>query len=218
MRARAFIKSHPAEGAVAETGSHDRLARRILMSPKTAALLADPHPCCHIVLPYTEEKSIVAAVSFFAAEGLKRGEAVLLVTTPLHSMAIEENLQAARFNLDQLKRHERLIILDAGFLLDRILVDGMPEPSRFHKAVSKIVVSSRCNSPSGNIRLFGEMVSLLYRHNLQAAIRLEELWNGVIDRYSVPLLCTYELNGSPEHRREAFPKPLQAAHTHMLSA
>lgn len=42
------------------------------MTPKTAALLADPHPDCHIVYPYTDERLVAGAVSLYTAGGLSK--------------------------------------------------------------------------------------------------------------------------------------------------
>jgi hypothetical protein len=42
------------------------------------------------------------------------------------------------------------------------------------------------------------MVNLRWNDNLAAARRLEELWNEMIDRYSISLLCTYALPVSPK--------------------
>src|ERR1700682_1178235 len=105
------------------------------MTPKTASILADPHPKCHIVYPCTDDKLIAEAVTLFSSGGLSRDEAVVLLTTPAHRIAIEESLRGEGFDLDHLKREGRLVILDAKELLSQVLVEGMPEVSRFHNLV-----------------------------------------------------------------------------------
>jgi|SRR5579871_2654338 len=186
------------------------------MTPKTSALLADPHPRSHIVFPYTSESLIAEAVSLYSIGGLARDEAVVLITTPEHRDAIEERLEQDGFSVSQLTAAGRLVLMDAQELLNQFLVDGAPDPARFHQLVGGVIEKARHNSPSGKVRLFGEMVSLLYGENLAAASDLEELWNAAIDIYSVPLLCTYALDGPEPEARTAFPKKLLAAHSHQL--
>lgn len=48
------------------------------------------------------------------------------------------------------------------------------------------------------VRVFGELVSHLRLKDLDATVRLEELWNEVIDRHKVALLCTYALSDSQD--------------------
>ncbi len=51
------------------------------MTAKTAELLCDPYPKCHIVFPYTNETAVAEAAGMFAAGGLARGEAVVLIAS-----------------------------------------------------------------------------------------------------------------------------------------
>jgi hypothetical protein len=186
------------------------------MTAKTASLLADPHPKCHIVFPYTSDHLIAEAVSMFAAGGLSRDESVVLITTPPHRDLIERRLQLEGFSLKDLRSQGRYIILDAEDTLDNLMSNGMPSPTRFAKLVGNLIQSAKSNSPNGKARLFGEMVSLLYGENLAGAAQLEELWNAAIDAYGVPLLCTYALDGPERESQAAFPASLLEAHTHTL--
>jgi hypothetical protein len=190
------------------------------MTTKTAALLADPHPNCHIVYPYTDPRLVAAAVSLFAAGGLSRDEVVILIATPENRQAINACLEAERFDLESLTAEGRLVCLDAAGMLDQFMVDGMPEPERFDQVVGPLIAQAKLRSPRGLVRLFGEMVSLLWGndHNVGGAARLEDLWNGVIDRYSVPLLCTYALDGACSHDHAQLPDLLLERHTYALVA
>lgn len=50
------------------------------MNPKASALLVDPHPCGHIVYPYTDRNLLAQAVCLYASAGLRKNEAVILIT------------------------------------------------------------------------------------------------------------------------------------------
>src|SRR5581483_4198977 len=163
------------------------------MTEKTASILVDPHPRCHIVYPCTDDHLIIEAVSTFTASGLAKEEAAVLIATPEHCAAVEQHLAAEGYDVGRLKSEGRLVMLDVREMTSKLVVEGMPSAAVFRNIIGNIVGTAKLNAPSGRIRLYGEMVSLLWGPNLPAALRMEELWNEVIETYSVPLLCTYSL-------------------------
>ena len=95
-------------------------------------------------------------------------------------------------------------------------MDGVIDEGLFRRIVDRLILKARSSNGkgcSGQVRIFGEMVSLLWNTNLPAATRLEELSNQVIDAHSVSLRCTYPLNGLA---RDAFPERLLACHSHSV--
>jgi hypothetical protein len=191
-----------------------KVLREEHMTAKTASILADPHPCCHIVYPCTDDTLIADAVSTFAASGLGKDEGVVLIATPEHCEAVRRHLESEGFDVAKLKLEGRLVMLDVMEMLSKLVIDGAPHSSSFRNIVGNIINTAKLNAPSGRIRLYGEMVSLLWGPNLPAALRMEELWNDVIDAYSVPLLCTYSLQ-NPE-QTASFPETLLGAHSHRM--
>ena len=65
------------------------------------------------------------------------------------------------------------------------------------------------------VRVYGEMVNLLWRQNLPAAQRLEVLWNEVIQAHSISLFCAYHVDGE-QGESLRFPSDLRAAHSHLI--
>jgi hypothetical protein len=57
-------------------------------------------------------------------------------------------------------------------------------------------------------------VSLIWQSRQQATLRLEELWNDVIQEHSVPLLCAYALAGTKDN---VLPSSLLACHSHAVA-
>ncbi len=96
--------------------------------------------------------------------------------------------------MKQLEAHGRLALFDSKAMLSKLLVDGMPEESRFDHTVGGIIETARKAAPNGKVRVFGEILSLLCGRDAIAAARLEELLNAAIETYSVPLLCTHALD------------------------
>ena len=185
------------------------------MNRNGEAILTDPHPGGHIVYLYTEEKQVADAVCFFASAGLRKGEAVVLVMTEAHRHPIRRRLEEEGFNLGRLERAGLLACENAEDLLSTFLVDGEPD-GLFKTKIGRMIEKAKAsggNRPRRPVRVFGEMVSLLWRVNPKGTHRLEELWNEVIDIHSVPLLCAYALAGT---KAAAFPESLVACHSHAI--
>jgi hypothetical protein len=183
------------------------------MTPKTTALLSDPHPHCHIVYPYSDESHIAEAVTLFAGSGISNNEAVVLITTDAHRTAIETRLLAEGYDIGLHEREGRLRFIDADNMLCQLYKGETPDRELFQKLADQLIETARQNSRSGKVRLFGEMVNLLCGHNnVEAAAQLEDLWNETIERQDVPLLCSYSLEVLQPHGH-TLPNRLAEAHS-----
>jgi MEDS: MEthanogen/methylotroph, DcmR Sensory domain len=185
------------------------------MDPRTASILANPHHS-HIVYPYTDDRRLADAVSFYANCGLVRGDAVILIVTEAHRHAIKRYLDAD-FDVQSLEASGQLSFLDAAETMSAFMVDGSPDPELFQRAVKTLIDRARRVEPTGRkreVRLSGEMVNLLWPSNCVAAERLEALWNEVISEYSIPRLCGYSVYGPG---RGQLPESLTKAHSHSIS-
>jgi hypothetical protein len=183
------------------------------MNAKAAALLTDPHPYGHIVYPYTDEALVSQAVALFAGAGLRNDEGVVLIMTAAHRDSITLRLANEGFDIEYLQRKGRLVCILAEDLLSQFMRDGMPDEEMLSAVVENLIATSRAStgSSTGQVRVFGEMVSLLWNAHLGATISLEEMWNRIIDRNSISLLCTYALDG-----RAGIPDSLHSLHSHSL--
>jgi hypothetical protein len=154
------------------------------MNAKGASILSNPHPCGHIVYPYTDEGLVGQAVALFASAGLRDNEGVILIMSNDHCESFKLRLQLEGINTEKYERLGQLICVTAEETLGKFMRDDL--------------IGSVSNGHSGKVRLFGEMVSQLRGTNLKATTRLEELWNQVIEKHSVSLLCTYALEGEDD--------------------
>lgn len=181
------------------------------------SLLTDPQPHSHIVYPCADEHRIAEAVGTFAASGLRQGDAVVLVTTDRRRELIERHLREEGFPLDTMQEQGQLAFLQADTLLQAFMHDGMPDAQLFKQRVGKIIENASVHPTTGaprKVRIFGEMVSLLYMNsNTPAATRLEEFWNDMVTVHSISLFCAYSL----KMESEKLPQELLDAHSHDLS-
>ena len=186
------------------------------MSPKSAAILSNPDPRGHIVFPYTDEAQLTDAVGLFASAGFRKGDSVVLVMTRGHCEPIRRHLQEQGFNLEELEATGQLACEDARELLSTFLFDGIIDDLKFKTKLGRLIsIAKFAGGHHRSVRVFGEMVDLLWETDPQATLRLEELWNDVIEAYSVPLLCAYSLAGTKLVR---FPESLIACHSHRIAS
>jgi hypothetical protein len=86
----------------------------------------------------------------------------------------------------------------------------------FRNAVGKIILKASVHPATGKnrpVRIFGEMVSLLYvTSNVAAAQRLEDFWNELVEAYSVSLFCAYSLKANAD----SLPQALIDSHSHNI--
>jgi hypothetical protein len=178
-------------------------------------LITNPLTGDHFVQVYRDDRVLIEAISLFAGAALGRSEGVLLVPTRAHGEAVESRLAADGFDVAALKAWGQLTVLDARETLSRLMVNGVPDPARFRALAGGIVASVRLRFRE--VRVYGEMVDLLWIENLPAATRLEELWNDLIQRESISLFCAYGLHANGRSV-PSFPGHLQALHTHFIPA
>jgi hypothetical protein len=108
-----------------------------------------------------------------------------------------------------------LICATAEDLLAKFTPNGIVDEGIFRSTIGGLIERVRAsvtNGHPGRVRIFGEMVSQLRGKDLEATKRLEELWNEVIEKYSVSLLCTYALIGADDH----VPSVLMDLHSHSI--
>jgi hypothetical protein len=177
--------------------------------------IAEPMARDHFVQVYRDERVLIEAVSLFAGAALGRNEAVVLVATGEHGDAVEETLGREGFEIPTLKSWGQIAILDAQEVLTRFMVDGSPDEARFKAVIRKLIGEVKSARRFRDVRVYGEMVNLLWSDNLPAATRLEELWNEAIEEHSISLFCAYCLDGCGQPDR-VFPPDLRALHTHCI--
>ncbi len=176
--------------------------------------LAEPLSNEHLVQLYEDDRALVEAVSLYAGRGLGKGEGVILVATEPHLEAVEARLRETGFDLGDLKGWGQLTCIDAATLLSRCLADGHVDAARFRSILADVITTARRGGRFRRIRVYGEMVNLLWRVNHPATRQLEELWNEAIELHSVALLCGYRVDVGEADTH--FPGDLRALHSHLI--
>jgi len=178
------------------------------------SLFRAPQPCDHVIQLYTDDTFLGRAVEQFIGIGLEHSEGAVLIATPAHVELITAAL-AARVDVAAARERGQLVVLDARRCLDQFMVDGRPDPEKFFALVDS-VLDRVVQAGYGKMRLFGEMVDLLWSHNLPATLELEDLWNRVLAARRVALLCAYRIDNFDRHAHRGVLHQLSRSHSHLV--
>ncbi|MEA3200126.1 MAG: hypothetical protein QOE90_1554 [Thermoplasmata archaeon] len=185
------------------------------MDKATADLLAKGTPGAHLGIVAHDDESLARAVAAWAAEGLKAGGGVILLGSSARLESVRAKLLDAGLDAGRLERAGTLVLLEADWLLAKLMFDGSPDATSFRALLNEILrrVGGTVGDPT-RVRAWGELVSLLHkRGNAAAATSLERLWDEAIAQYGFSLLCSYRADGDAK-RNASLPAHVAATHAH----
>ncbi len=152
----------------------------------------------HVVQFYESDAYLADQVGRFIGMALGAGDAAIVIATQVHREEIERNLASRGLDMPRATSQGRYMPLDAAGTLSKFMVDGMPDAERFHKVIGGTLSQAKqaARSKDARVAAFGEMVALLWAEGKQdAAIRLEQLWNGLAETHAFSLRCAYPISG-----------------------
>src|SRR5271165_6353818 len=150
----------------------------------------------HVAYFYQESDSLHEALSNFIGGALGVGNAAVVIATKMHREGLQRRLIARGLDIPKASKEGRYVELDASELLSKIMVEGMPDSGRFEAIVGGAIVGTKALAKAARpeIAAFGEMVSLLWTEGkVEAAIRLEQLWNELAKKHTFSLRCAYPM-------------------------
>jgi hypothetical protein len=182
-------------------------------------LLASPSPASHIAQIYDSDEFVTAAVSLFAAEGLRRGEIVLLTGTPSHLAGLRRALAEQRVDAQAAIREGQLRLFDAQEAMRAILVEDKIDAARFQAAAGEAIVKARLDSRFSGVRWWGEISNVLHlAGNARAALAAEELAEKLARQHRVTVLCSYLFDRFDAQGYDGMLREIYAKHSHGIPA
>jgi hypothetical protein len=163
---------------------------------------------------YTDEAFFAHAVSEFLATGLADGAGAVVIATGPHAQAIRTRL-AELADVAEAEARGQLLFADAHGTLAAFMVDGMPDRARFFATVTPLLDRVH-RAGYRDLRAFGEMVDLLWDHNLPATVALERLWNETLADRRVSLLCAYRIDNFDREVHRGALHQLTHTHSHVI--
>ena len=171
----------------------------------------------HFVQFYEADEFLIDSLGGYVREGLEAGDACVVVATGARREGLEARLRAACVDTDAARATGRLVTLDAAETLSRFMPDDSPDARRFEETVGGVL--ARASEAGGRVRVFGEMVALLWADGkTDAALRLEGLWNEQQKTRRFRLFCAYPLKGFDGEARAASLAGVCGQHSRVIPA
>jgi hypothetical protein len=155
----------------------------------------------HTAQLFDDEASLVATVGGYLADGWHRGDALLVVSTDHHWVALQRRLDGLGVPVGDAVASGRLVVRDAHTLLTLLYRRQRIDREQFDAWVARLV--GELAAGGARVRVFGEMVDLLAgAGDFDDAEQLEGLWNDLAARQPFRLLCAYSATafGDPRSR------------------
>jgi signal transduction histidine kinase len=160
----------------------------------------------HGVQFYSADKFLIDELSRYVSHALHAGDAAVVVATKDHRDSLVQRLTDEGTDLATLIERGQFIALDAAQTLATFMVEGWPDHERFSEVIGSVIekaVAATDRGANPRVAIYGEMVALLWEQGkAEAAIRLEQLWNGLARSRSFSLFCAYPMS-SFSHERDA---------------
>jgi hypothetical protein len=166
-----------------------------------------------------DEVALTQNVGLYLWEGLRRGEGVLAIVTPEHQELFSGHLDHLGADLPGLLSSRQLIFWDAQQTLNRFMDFGQPDWQRFESIIRRAMGQVRPCAGSEGLRAYGEMVGILWKaRQFAAAIRLEQLWNRLLEQSSFSLYCAYAIDVFGKEFEVGNLDGVLCTHTHLVPA
>lgn len=147
----------------------------------------------HFVQFYHQDEALMDNLLSFIGAGIKAGDTCVIICTKPHRLELMKRLKTSGINIEKAKKDNSFLCLDAADTLAQFMVGGVPRKDLFQATVGSVL--SELSKSGKPIRAFGEMVALLYdKGNMDAAVRLERLWNEIASEHSFTLFCAYPMH------------------------
>ncbi len=154
--------------------------------------LSRPLRSSHFVQTYDTHGFLASAVAHFTAEGLVRGEAVLLYGTSDHLAAITGRLRSTGAQPEEALRHGRLFLHDVQQALRLVAPYGSVDPARYNALADPVLERLSSDRRFTGVRWWGEMAGTLYHGgNHGAALAAEECGDALNRKHGGVLFCSF---------------------------
>jgi DNA-binding NarL/FixJ family response regulator len=177
-------------------------------------------PHHHEVQFYSDDTVLLDRLVRFVATALKNGNVAIVVATESHRGRLVQRLKTQDLDIDTAIKEGRYIPIDALGTLSVFMVNDMPDSARFSEAVGGLIRAAAKvgKTEHPRVAVFGEWVSLLLAEGyMEAAIRLEQLWNQLTMTYEVDILCGYALTSFHGEEGEHVFQSICAEHSAVYS-
>ncbi|HJQ26187.1 MAG TPA: ATP-binding protein [Blastocatellia bacterium] len=171
----------------------------------------------HFVQFYDADEFLLNSLSGYIGMGLSLGDACIVVATKAHRESLDRRLQDYGLDVFAARASTQYTQLDAAETLAQFMEDGQPDAGRFAEVIGSLI--ARAAGSGRRVRIFGEMVALLWQQsNVDAALRLEALWNDLRKTHAFALFCAYPMQACAGEALAAPFKGVCVSHSRVIPA
>lgn len=173
----------------------------------------------HAVQFYSDDASLLVGFACFIEAALDAGNAVIVVMTESHRKSLLQRLQALGLNIDAAIEQGRYLPFDVAEMLSTFMVNDLPDTVRFLRVAGDLMVAAARGAKGEYPRISacGECAPALWAEGkVDAAIRLEHLWDQIAKTCDVDILCGYMLNSLQSEEESHIYERICAEHSAVL--
>lgn len=160
-----------------------------------SGVLTAPISGNHIIKVFRHQSGKIKSITQYITDGLNDNEAVAIIARPFLRKALIDFLVTQGVDVQSCKDQGKIKFFDAEFLLSSLWFDDGIDAEAFEKFVSDPLRVMKQKQKYDKIRIFSEMVNLLWQKGAYAeAMQLEDSWNALFKKFEFSLLITYSLN------------------------
>jgi DNA-binding NarL/FixJ family response regulator len=165
---------------------------------------------------YADESSVLDDYAGFVESALDSGNGLVMVFNRSRRDRLHQRLRSHGIDLDRTISEGRTLWMDVPAALSSFMVDGRIDEARFWNAASALIIQgargSKLHPP--RVSTCGECAPTLLRDGLvDAAIRLEQLWDQLARTFNVDIFCSYSCHGLRCDDESTVFRDLRAAHS-----
>jgi hypothetical protein len=180
------------------------------------ALLGEAPAGRHVCQFDCDSDPLPESIALFAAGGLQRGDAVVLVAPSEQNATVLALLERDAIDIRAACASGQLRVMSSRDKLAECSRAGQPDLECLKGAIDGLLEGIPAEWRK-RIRVYGEMVNELWQGGHAAlAVRLEEHWNELARRHPLSLFCGYTLDGLAESTYTGPFSEIGRTHTNIL--
>lgn len=181
--------------------------------------LREPAYPSHLLQVCDSDEMVAAGAGYFAAEGLRQGQAVILTGTQVHLKGIRDVMRVLGIDTGQAERNGQLFVGDALETVRAVMVNDLPDRQRFEAIASDAITKARSDPRYRGVRWWGEMSNVFNQLGKKAAVAIDEqIGDDVCRRHNVALLCSFQIDSFNPASYEGALQTLCHHHDHVMPA
>jgi hypothetical protein len=151
----------------------------------------------HAVEFYEPDHFPADGIAEYLRQGLTHGEAILVVASADHQRQLRDSLRACQVNLAELEEARICTWVNVNSALAALREGGAVRTETVEELFGPTLAQSTRVTPTGRIRTYGELVSVLAESgDFSGCIQLEACWNKILRSPSMEIrsTCGYPTN------------------------